>query len=389
MNWPKLKVSEICDIVRGSSPRPKGDPKYYGGDVPRLMIEDITRDGKYVTPKVDYLTKAGALLSRPMKKGEVVITVSGRPGVPAILSMDACIHDGFVGFRNLSADVDTEYLYHYLSFLTEKTNNQSVGAIFKNLTTEQIKSLEISLPPITIQKRIAETLDKSDTLRKKDQILIQKYSDLVESFFYDLFGDPVANDKQWNVQKLGSLTSLISSGSTPLGGQKVYQESGILFIRSQNIRMNEIELSPATYISPEIHSNMKRTWVKNNDVLLNITGASIGRVAKYEGDSDVANVNQHVCIIRLYQDKLLPDFLTSLISFPSFQSKIIGSSSGGTRESFTFEKIKDFNIICPPYSMQVEYLKILRNIKSQNKCLANVQIESLSLFDSLLNECFS
>jgi type I restriction enzyme, S subunit len=84
-------VGMLCELVRGSSPRPQGDKRYYGGDIPRLMVEDVTRDGMYVTPKVDFLTQEGAKLSRPMAKGELTMVVSGSPGVPAILNIDACI----------------------------------------------------------------------------------------------------------------------------------------------------------------------------------------------------------------------------------------------------------------------------------------------------------
>ena len=93
-----MRLGNLCEIVRGSSPRPKEDPRFNGGSVPRLMVADVTRDGKYVTPRIDSLTKEGAALSRPMQKGDLVIAVSGNPGLPAILEIDACIHDGFVAF---------------------------------------------------------------------------------------------------------------------------------------------------------------------------------------------------------------------------------------------------------------------------------------------------
>ncbi|VVB89949.1 Type-1 restriction enzyme MjaXIP specificity protein [uncultured archaeon] len=141
-DYELFEINDISDIVRGSSPRPKADPKYYGGNVPRLMISDVTRDGMYVTPATDFLTEEGAKQSRPMKKGEVVIAVSGNPGLPGILKVDACIHDGFVGFRNLSSKVMHEFLYYYLYHQKENSNSQSVGAIYKNLTTDQIKRVE-------------------------------------------------------------------------------------------------------------------------------------------------------------------------------------------------------------------------------------------------------
>jgi type I restriction enzyme, R subunit len=83
-----MKLGELCEIVRGSSPRPKGDTRFYGGFIPRLMVADVTRDGKYVTPRINFLNQEGAALSRPMKKGDLVIALSGNPGLASILETD-------------------------------------------------------------------------------------------------------------------------------------------------------------------------------------------------------------------------------------------------------------------------------------------------------------
>src|SRR5205807_2146686 len=113
-NWSKVALGDLCNLVRGSSPRPQGDPRYFGGPIPRLMIADITRDGKFVTPRIDSLTDEGAKKSRPMLKGSVVMAVSGAVGLPAILEVDACIHDGFVGFRDLCSDIQPSFLFEFL-----------------------------------------------------------------------------------------------------------------------------------------------------------------------------------------------------------------------------------------------------------------------------------
>jgi hypothetical protein len=96
------------------------------------MIADVTRDGMYTIPKIDFLTEAGALKSRPMKKGEVIMAVSGNPGLMTILAVDACIHDGFVGFRDLREDVIPQYLYFILNTLKDENNQKADGAVFRN-----------------------------------------------------------------------------------------------------------------------------------------------------------------------------------------------------------------------------------------------------------------
>ncbi len=149
--WPVSSIDNVCKLVRGSSPRPQGDKRYFGGPVPRLMIADITRDGIYVTPGIDSLTELGASKSRPMPEGSVVMAVSGAVGLPAILAVDACIHDGFVGFRDLSADIQPDYLYWFIASQRHIATKQAIGATFQNLTTDQIKQWSIPLPPTSVQ----------------------------------------------------------------------------------------------------------------------------------------------------------------------------------------------------------------------------------------------
>ena len=170
--WTIVNLEDFCTIVRGSSPRPKGDSRYYGGSIPRLMVADITRDGMYATPQIDSLTAEGATKSRPMNKGDVIITVSGNPGLPTILVVDACIHDGFVGLREIHDNVNREYLYWILLSQHQTNGLQSVGAIFKNLTTHQIKEFKIPLPPLTIQQAIVAEIETEQSLVAANRQLI-------------------------------------------------------------------------------------------------------------------------------------------------------------------------------------------------------------------------
>lgn len=150
--WKVKPLADLCDLVRGSSPRPQGDPRYFGGPVPRLMIADITRDGINVTPRIDSLTEEGARKSRPMPAGSVVMAVSGAVGLPAILSVDACIHDGFVGFRKLDQSVLPEFFYWFLRVNREQNKSQGTGAIWVNLNTDQVKRFNVPVPPISLQE---------------------------------------------------------------------------------------------------------------------------------------------------------------------------------------------------------------------------------------------
>ena len=174
LEWPKVELAKFCTVVRGSSPRPRSDPRYYNGPIPRLMIADITRDGMYVTPKIDSLTKEGAARSRPMNQGDLVIAVSGNPGLPTILAVNACIHDGFVGLRDLDESVDPVYLYYSLLSQHSVNGLQSVGAIFRNLTTAQVREFQIPLPPTSIQRSIANELEAERAIVDANRELVKR-----------------------------------------------------------------------------------------------------------------------------------------------------------------------------------------------------------------------
>ena len=187
--WPLVPLGKFCTIVRGSSPRPKGDSRYYGGSIPRLMVADITRDGMYSTPQIDTLTEEGAAKSRPMKKGDVIITVSGNPGLPTILAVNACIHDGFVGLRKMDENVNPAYLYWYLLSQHDVNGLQSVGAVFRNLTTHQVKEFKIPLPSLETQQAIVAEIKAEQALIKANRQLIDRFEKKIQAAIARVWGE--------------------------------------------------------------------------------------------------------------------------------------------------------------------------------------------------------
>lgn len=142
---------------------------------------------------------------------------------------------------------------------------------------------------------------------------------------------------EWFERELGEITSKIGSGKTPKGGDSTYVLAGIPLIRSQNIYNNLVNLDNVAYILPQIHEDMKNSNVFKNDVLLNITGASIGRSAVYTSSNE-ANVNQHVCIIRLYEG--YDSAFTQLhLTSSKGQQLIDNNQAGGAREGLNFQQI--------------------------------------------------
>ncbi|MCI0579998.1 MAG: restriction endonuclease subunit S [Chloroflexi bacterium] len=167
----------------------------------------------------------------------------------------------------------------------------------------------------------------------------------------------------WQVGKIGDYALLVNSGATPRGGAKSYLSSGVPLIRSQNVLMNQLDLRNVVYISDDTHQDMDRSQVQPGDVLLNITGASIGRVAYVPESVPEANVNQHVCRIRFKKDSIYPPYVAFYLSTHKAQIGILGAQSGSTRQGLTFGQIKMLEIPLPPVEEQKAIAGVLRAVQ--------------------------
>lgn len=163
-------------------------------------------------------------------------------------------------------------------------------------------------------------------------------------------------DEKWNRISLGEYLTHIGSGVTPRGGRDVYTSEGTMLIRSQNVNNNTLLLDDVVYIDEITHQKMKSSTVYPKDVLLNITGASIGRTAVVPDNFSKANVNQHVCILRP-NELLSPYFLKTFLESSSGQKNIFKDQAGQTREALNMQQIKDFNLGIPKMLEQEKIAK--------------------------------
>lgn len=154
----------------------------------------------------------------------------------------------------------------------------------------------------------------------------------------------------WEQRKLGEITVKIGSGKTPSGGKSAYVETGIPLIRSQNVNNDKVDFADVVYIDKSTDESMSNSRVYTNDVLLNITGASIGRSAVYKG-VESANVNQHVCIIRQIEG-YQSDFIQLNLSSDNGQKQIDASQAGGGREGLNFQEIGKMQFSFPTLNEQ-------------------------------------
>ena len=224
-----------------------------------------------------------------------------------------------------------------------------------NISFEDYMSVTLHLPSFSEQKRIADFLRKIDeriVVQEKLLASLKKYKrGLLRAYFMT---DEWKAHHKWEKCKLGMCCSKIGSGKTPRGGSSVYVDCGVMFLRSQNVLWGTLDISDVSYIDDETNNSMLSSEVHFGDVLLNITGASIGRSCIYSLN-DRANVNQHVCILRLSEEgkeKLLPEFLLQQILSDRIQQQVMDCQNGGSREGLNFQQIADFDIVIPDIEEQ-------------------------------------
>ena len=165
----------------------------------------------------------------------------------------------------------------------------------------------------------------------------------------------------WQSQCYSELSTKIGSGSTPTGGAKVYTLSGIPFIRSQNVNQNKLLLDDLVYISKEIDGGMKGSRVQANDILLNITGASIGRSCVTPSNFTKGNVNQHVCIIRPNNTNS-PHFIQAHLASFRGGKLVLQGQAGGGREGLNFQSIRRFKLRIPTLPEQEKIAGFLTSV---------------------------
>ncbi len=154
--------------------------------------------------------------------------------------------------------------------------------------------------------------------------------------------------RDWEVKKIEDFSIKVGSGITPTGGERVYKKEGRPFLRSQNVGWGTLILDDIAFIDDNTHNTFNSTEIQENDVFLNITGASIGRSAMADNRVLKGNVNQHVCIIRVDEDKTEPRFLNYFLMSFLGQKQISNFQAGGNRQGLNFGQIKSIQIPLPP-----------------------------------------
>ena len=194
----------------------------------------------------------------------------------------------------------------------------------------------------------------------------------------------------WEIFPLKELTSKIGSGATPKGGNASYKEQGISLIRSMNVYNGYFDYEGLAHIDEKQASLLDNVILESNDVLLNITGASVARCCIVPNDILPARVNQHVCILRCDQAQIIPMFLNAVFISEQHQAKLWNiAEAGATRQALSKEKIEVLPIIKPPLTLQNEFAAFVEQADKSEFLLRQLLEKQQTLKKALMQEYFS
>ncbi|MBX9895801.1 MAG: restriction endonuclease subunit S [Nitrosomonas sp.] len=254
--------------------------------------------------------------------------------------------------------IRTDWLFYNLCLLN--LNRFATGQAQPGLSIDVLEKVNCAVPKDEKeQQKIADCLSsidelvtletqKLDTLKTHKKGLMQQLFPAEGETLPKLRFPEFRDARKWEERELGPLTTKVGSGITPMGGDKNYKTKGRPFVRSQNVGWGELILNDVAFIDEETHQSFDSTEIKVSDVLLNITGASIGRSAVADSRIAGGNVNQHVCIIRVKQDKLSPTLLNHFLISERGQKQIDSFQAGGNRQGLNFAQIWSFVVPLPP-----------------------------------------
>jgi type I restriction enzyme S subunit len=396
-DWGAVQLRDIGIVIRGASPRPKGDKRFYGGGIPRLMVEDVTRDGKYVTPKVDFLTTEGAMRSRPCKAGTLTLVCSGTVGVPAILKVDACIHDGFLALVNLKDTVNVEYLYYQFEMLRALFDSSAThGGVFTNLTTTGVKEFRVAIPSSPEEQRaIATALSDMDALLEELDRLIAKKRDIKQAAMQQLLTGKTrlpGFDGEWESFRLGDHVTFLKTGTNSRAElQSDGNDASVRYLHYGDIHASKasfMDSSALPFLPSEKAATLGR--LQNGDLIMSDASEDIEGIGKSVeitnvGTADVV-AGLHTIAARFSPDVLADGFKAYLQYCPAFITPLRRLAAGTKVYATTRKHIESIEMQLPGLEEQVAIAHVFKDMDTEIQALEQRRSKTAELKQGMMQE---
>lgn len=388
MSFPKMKLGECAEIHSGSTPR-TNNPDFWDGDITWVTPKDLSKlKSKFISKTESKITQLGfdSCSTKLLPENSVLFSSRAPIGHVAINTIPMCTNQGFKSFVPKADLLDSQYLYYWLKANKEYLQDLGVGATFKEISKTVIANVEIPLPPLAEQRRIAAILDQADELRQKRQQAIEKLDQLLQATFIDMFGDPVSNPKGWDLKPVGEISE--SKLGKMLDKKKQSSENDqYKYLRNANVQWFRFDLSDVFEMEFN-EKDRKNCELKFGDILV-CEGGEPGRAAIWKNDLENCFFQKALHRVRLDMTQILPEYFVWLFWFYSKNGGFDDHITVATIAHLTGIKMKAMQIPIPPLSMQEEFQQKVNEIEVLRTILENSSKLFESLFSSLQNQAFS
>ena len=365
--WEYKKLGEVCEVVSGSTPK-TNVPEYWGEGhywVTPAELNDtivyIDKTERQITDEALTKTKL-----RLLPVGTVLLSSRAPIGKVAITKTEMYCNQGF---KNCicSDSIYNKYLFYFLRLKKEYLNSLGRGATFKEISKSIVESITIPLPPKSAQLAIVSELDKINELIRLKKEQLKDYDNLAQSIFYEMFGDPVENDKGWEVKYLNDICD-VRDGTHD--SPQYLQHSEYSLVTSKNIVNDEIDFSKVNYISEEDFNNInKRSKVDDGDIIMPMIG-TIGNPIIVHIDKVHKFCIKNVALIKFVAETQISNlFLLNLMKCKSFNDYLKSHNKGGTQKFIALGTIRKLRIILPPLPLQHLFAQRIEQIERQKSAV--------------------
>lgn len=369
--WEIKTLSEICEnldskrIPITQNKRTIGDIPYYGAS----GIIDYVAEYIFNEDLLCVSEDGANLLARTYP---IAFSISGKTWVNN--------HAHVLRFKNFTTQ---KFVEVYLNSI--RVDDYVSGMAQPKLNQAMLNKIPIPLPPLPEQQRIVSILDEVFAAiakaKSNAEQNLKNAKELFESYLQGVFEN---KGDGWEEKRLKEITTKIGSGATPRGGQKSYKAEGISLVRSMNVHNSEFRERNLAFIDEKQAKELDGVTLQENDVLLNITGASVARCCVFPKEYLPARVNQHVSIIRPKQEMLDARFLNLLLTSKPYKDQLLlTGEQGATRQAITKSQIEAFKILLPKLEEQQTIVRQLEALRTETQKLEAVYQKKMDDFEEL------
>ena len=345
MKWPVATIGEVCEVVSGATPK-TGKPEFWDGNVPWVTPKDLSKLGqKHLSDTPRHITKAGlkSCSARMLPAQSVLLSSRAPIGLVAINTLPVCTNQGFKSLVPRFDLVSPDFLFWWLKTQEKHIQSKGRGATFKEVSKKIVEDLQIPLPLLDEQRRIAGILDAADALRAKRRAALARLDTLTQSIFLDMFGDPATNPKGWPVGALRSL-GRVTTGGTPPSAKEGMFDGAIPFITPGDLESDQ----PIKRTVTDAGAEASRT-VDAGATLVCCIGATIGKIGK----STVRSAfNQQINAVE-WHEGMHAEYGCAVLRF--FKPTIIAWGASTTLPILKKSSFERIAIPVPPVTAQQEF----------------------------------